>query len=306
MFSMSTDTLIALGHFFVSATLLAALWFVLAEGLARLVRLRSPSARTLLFVIPVLAAFGARVRLSGDATVIIVAVCLSVAMTLFLFDALRYRRFVASLAPDLRPAPHLQKIVDALAADFGMKVPPPAYELATAGAGPYIIGLRRPALVMPSAILKVMDPEETSALIAHELAHVHRRDALGKWVLLFLRRLAFLNPIAYWSYHRIGLETERACDLLAMDVTGRPGTLARALVKVEDYLAHSTPQSPVAALAAIPRADSHLAQRVRSIADYGSRIDEGRWLSILKLLGIFAVFSTLCLRPGGVLLALIN
>ena len=306
MFSMSTDTLTALGHFFVSATLLAALWFVLAEGLARLVRLRSPSARTLLFVVPVLAAFGARVRLSGDATVMVVAVCLSVAVTLFLFDALRYRRFVATLVPDLQPSAHLQKIVDALAVDFRMKVPPAAYELPTAGAGPYVIGLRRPALIMPSAILKVLDPEETRALIAHELAHVHRRDALGKWVLLFLRRLAFLNPVAYWAYRRIGLETERACDLLAMGVTGRPGTLARALVKVEEYLAHSTPRSPVFALATIPRADSHLAQRVRSIADYGTQVDDVAWLSIFKLLGIFAVFSAVCLRPGGVLLALIN
>lgn len=306
MFSVSTDTLVALGHFFVSATLLAALWFLLAEGLARLVRLRSPSARILLFVVPVLAAFGSRVRLSGDATIMIIAVCLSVAITLFLFDVLRYHRFVVAQAPDLQPSAHLQKIVDALAVDFRMKVPPAAYELATAGAGPYIIGLWRPALIMPSAILKVLDHEETRALIAHELAHVHRRDALGKWVLLFLRRLAFLNPAAYWAHRRIGLETERACDLLAMGVTGMPGTLARALVKVEEYLAHSTSQSPVSALATIPRADSHLSQRVRSIADYGTRVEDVTWLSIFKLLGIFAVFSAVCLRPGGILLALIG
>ena len=306
MVTIPNETLLLTAHFFLSAVVLAGVWFALAAGLAKLLRLESPVARMSIFVVPVVAAFGARIRLSADATFEIVAVCLSVALLWFLADLYQYRRFVAAVLPNLQRSPALQTIVDELAPRFGIRRPPEAYELSGAGAGPCVIGLRRPRLIMPRGICTLMDPDELRALVAHELAHVARRDAGLKWLWLFLRRLAFLNPIAAWAHRRIGLETERACDLLAMQATGKPGTLARTLVKMEEHLAQSPPLAPPFAMANVPRADSHLAARIESIATESEGLHDSKWSTGLKLLAIFSVFSALCLRPGTALLALIN
>ena len=306
MAAIPYETLVLTAHFFLSAILLAGVWFVLAAGLAKLLRLESPVARMLIFIVPVVAAFGARVRLSADATFEIIGVCVSVALAWFLADLYRYRRFTAAIMPNLRRSPALQAVVDELAPRFGLARPPAAYELSGAGAGPCVIGLRRPRLIMPRGICALMDADEMCALVAHELAHVARRDAGWKWLWLFLRRLAFLNPIAAWAHRRIGLETERACDLLAVQVTGKPGTLARTLVKMEERLAQSPPLAPLFAMANVPRADSHLAVRIASIASGTEGLHDSKWMTGLKLLAIFSVFSALCLRPGALLLTLIN
>lgn len=175
-------------HFFLSAILLAGVWFALAAGLAKLLRLESPLARMVIFIVPVVAAFGARIRLSGDATFEVIAVCLSVALVWLLADLYRYWRFTAAIMPNLTRSLALQAVVDELAPRFGIGLPPEAYELSGAGAGPCVIGLRRPRLIMPRGICTLMDPDEMRALVAHELAHVARRDAGLKWLWLFLRR----------------------------------------------------------------------------------------------------------------------
>ena len=306
MVAIPNEALLLAAHFFLSAVVLAGVWFALAAGLAKLLRLESPVARMAIFIVPVVAAFGARVRLSADATFEVIAVCLSVALVWFLADLYHYRRFTAAIMPNLKRSPALQAVVDELAPRFGILRPPAAYELSSADAGPCVIGLRRPRLIMPRGICTLMNADEMRALVAHELAHVARRDAGLKWLWLFLRRLAFLNPIAAWAHRRIGLETERACDLLAMQVTGKPGTLARTLVKMEEHLAQSPPLVPLFAMANVPRADSHLAVRIKSIASESEGSHDSTWMTGLKVLAIFSIFSVLCLRPGSALLALIN
>lgn len=78
-------------------------------------------------------------------------------------------------------------------------------------------------------------------MLAHELAHISRRDFVSKWALLFLTRLSWLNPIAGGLYRRIGLELECASDKLAGRITGLHGTLARTLVKTSCLIKDQPP-----------------------------------------------------------------
>ena len=300
----ASATVLLTTHFFLSAMVLAAVWYGAAALLTRLVGLHSPAARVLVFSVPLIAAFGARIRLSPDAVWEIVGVSLVVAGTLFSADVFRYRRFIRTLAQDLHPAPALQAVVDALAPHFGLRTPPRAYESNTVGGGPCVVGLWRPVVVVPRPVAACMDADELRALVAHELAHVRRRDGLWKWTLQFLRRLAFLNPVAWAVHRRIGLEVERACDLHAVYVTGQPGVLARTLVKVSDIV--SRPAEPAGRwdMANVPRAGSQLAHRIGAIAGYCEQSRPQGWRNFVKTTVVFGAFAMLCLQPGRVLLAI--
>ena len=72
-------------------------------------------------------------------------------------------------------------------------------------------------------------------MLAHEVAHIHRRDSRLGWLTFGLRLVSFYNPVALFTFHRISLDVERVCDAEAARSSGRGLALASALIKV--YLA---------------------------------------------------------------------
>lgn len=72
-------------------------------------------------------------------------------------------------------------------------------------------------------------PECARAVLAHELAHIRRRD----WLFLLLSRSAlalfWFNPLVWWLHGELAARTEDAADAEALNVLD-PGTYARTLV----------------------------------------------------------------------------
>ncbi len=93
-------------------------------------------------------------------------------------------------------------------------------------------GFARPRLVVSRWLVDLLEEEELVAVLAHELAHVRKGDGLWGWALLAVRAISFYNPVAVFALRRILYDNEKACDDLAVSVTGKPLSLASALVKV--------------------------------------------------------------------------
>ena len=70
----------------------------------------------------------------------------------------------------------------------GVRVRAPRLAVGDAATGPYVVGLLRPTIVVPPAL--VTEPALLGPALLHELAHVRRRDALGRFVQV-LARAAF-------------------------------------------------------------------------------------------------------------------
>jgi beta-lactamase regulating signal transducer with metallopeptidase domain len=81
--------------------------------------------------------------------------------------------------------------------------------------GPYVVGLLRPIIVVPPAILA--DATLLRAALLHELAHVKRRDALGRLVQLTAVALFWWLPVTRIVSRRLELARERACDAWALE-----------------------------------------------------------------------------------------
>lgn len=90
----------------------------------------------------------------------------------------------------------------------------------------------RPRIVLPRALVARLDDAEVDGVLAHELAHLARRD---HWVRL-LETLASIvfwwHPAVWWSRRRLRSAEEQCCDARVLSVLpGHAKAYAKALVE---------------------------------------------------------------------------
>lgn len=91
----------------------------------------------------------------------------------------------------------------------------------------------RPVVWLPAALFGALNPLHIDALLAHELAHVARRDWLLNALQGVIESLLFYHPAVWWLSRRIRREREHACDDLAVALCGDAIALAEALAALE-------------------------------------------------------------------------
>nr|WP_274387589.1 M56 family metallopeptidase [Salsipaludibacter albus] len=119
-----------------------------------------------------------------------------------------------------------------MSAQFGLRSPQAAVVECPGGAA--AVGIRRPVLLLDEALLAELDPAELEGVVAHELAHVARRDNLIALAFGIARDLTFFVPGGTWAVRHLLVERELAADQAAIGRTRRPGALAGGLMKVLD------------------------------------------------------------------------
>lgn len=160
----------------------------------------------------------------------------SLGVVLFLLDAwpiLRRRRRPPLAAAPADPADgaRLARELPFVAARLGLS-PPPVLHLHREGPVLFCTGVRRPAVVISSGTLALLDDEELRAALAHELAHVARHDPLRSWVLMAGRALMCLNPAFQVLSRAVARDAEWLADERAAEACGDRVALASALLKL--------------------------------------------------------------------------
>ena len=103
---------------------------------------------------------------------------------------------------------------------------------------PVTLGFFRPTILIPTAIMRDLDPGALAQVVGHELAHVARRDDWIRLAQRILGALFFFQPAVHWVARRIELERELACDDWTLTRTGaRPDVYARCLLRVGELAA---------------------------------------------------------------------
>lgn len=125
---------------------------------------------------------------------------------------------------------------------------------------PLAWGIRHPVILLP-ADCGTWSESRRRDVLAHELAHVARRDVL----ILTLGHIAcamhWFNPLAWFLKHRLAVECEHACDDLALtDGTSAPGYADHLLTTAVNYREHHS-------LAPVMAARSLLEGRIMAILD---------------------------------------
>jgi beta-lactamase regulating signal transducer with metallopeptidase domain len=98
---------------------------------------------------------------------------------------------------------------------------------------PTVVGWLRPVILVPVGALIGLPPEHVEALLAHELAHIWRRDYLVNLLQSVAEAVLFYHPAVWWVSNQIRTERELCCDDLAVAACGDVLTYARALAELE-------------------------------------------------------------------------
>lgn len=127
----------------------------------------------------------------------------------------------------------------------------------------FTYGLMRPSICVSRGLIRALSRGELEAVLAHEYAHVRRRDNLIMFLSLLLRDFLYPLPITHALFGILVNEREHAADDLAAGLTEKPLELASALVTMSRMSSHSA--SP--AYAAFSPAPSTVQSRVRRLLD---------------------------------------
>ena len=100
---------------------------------------------------------------------------------------------------------------------------------------PMVIGLVRPAILIPRALAGELTAAEVQQVLLHERAHIHRRDHWTNYALELAQALYFFHPAVWWIARELRREREIACDDAVVCATGEPAAYADCLAKLVDF-----------------------------------------------------------------------
>lgn len=99
--------------------------------------------------------------------------------------------------------------------------------------GPAVVGLVRPTILLPHAIVAGKTLRELEPILVHELLHVRRGDLWIALVQTLAQSLWWFHPLVWWAGRMINREAERSCDEEAIAELGcEPARYARTLLDV--------------------------------------------------------------------------
>lgn len=98
---------------------------------------------------------------------------------------------------------------------------------------PLTVGFWRPVVLLPVSVLTALPLDALELLVAHELVHVRRWDALINAVQMVIEAVLFFHPAMWWVSKCARDEREYACDDAVVQSLGAPRRYAEALLALE-------------------------------------------------------------------------
>ena len=162
---------------------------------------------------------------------------------------------------------------------------------------PFLLGLARPVIYLPSGL----EPDERQHVIAHEMAHLRRKDHWWKALGFLLLALFWPNPLLWLGYSRFCRDLELACD----ESVVRDLAPSERRAYAETLLRCSA--QPGALSAPLAFGETGVKQRIRALAKYRQ---PARWVTALAavlclLLGVCLAtnYQAPAFRPDQVILS---
>jgi hypothetical protein len=84
---------------------------------------------------------------------------------------------------------------------------------------PLLLGIRRPVILLPSALVAASSLSNIRLMIAHEMAHLKRFDLGWVWLAVAGESLLFFHPLLWLARREWRLAQEMACDEMVVRLT---------------------------------------------------------------------------------------
>jgi beta-lactamase regulating signal transducer with metallopeptidase domain len=166
-------------------------------------------------------------------------------LTLALWRLLRFQKALRLLGP----APSaLQEQSRRLASRLGL-ARCPAVWLVPAPVSPMLWALAKtPRILIPAGLWNRLTQEQRETLLAHELAHLQRRDHWVRLLELVVLGLYWWHPLAWWARRKLREAEEECCDAWVLRALPSAGpAYAGALLEAVTFLSEARAVLPPAA-----------------------------------------------------------
>ena len=110
-----------------------------------------------------------------------------------------------------------------------------------------------------------LNEDEQFGMLAHEYAHLLRRDQVWLTLAHLLERIFFFQPVQRVIRRKLQVETEHLCDAWAAEQTGEPLALARCLTRVAEWMQEGPQRALPESIPAMAAARSTLVARVEAL-----------------------------------------
>ncbi len=170
---------------------------------------------------------------------------------LLAISLLRVIRFHYCLQRQLLPATEaLSKLVRQVANQIGIRRLP-RVAISQANLSPFVWWTGgRPLVVIPQLAIEGLAGDELRLIVAHELAHVKRRDYYVRWLEWLSGIALWWNPVLWVARRQLRTTEEIACDAMVVETIGAPRQqYARSLLNMAELLTTSTLRPPAVASA---------------------------------------------------------
>ena len=129
------------------------------------------------------------------------------------------------------------------------------------------VALANDEVCLPRRALVELDAVEQESMLAHEIAHVVRRDPQWLIVARVIEVVLFVQPLNALARRRMQAVAEFLCDDWAVQRTRQPVMLAKALAAVAEWVGRAPRLHAMSAM--VESGGSPLVQRVRRILGGG-------------------------------------
>ncbi len=119
----------------------------------------------------------------------------------------------------------------------------------------------RARVLLPAALFARLDAAAREAILAHELAHVRRRDHWVRLLETLISTLFWWHPVVWWAARQLRELEDQCCDAIVLHSAPQAAkSYATALLDTLDFLSDRSIAAPLGATAA--RSSASLARRI--------------------------------------------
>ncbi len=128
-----------------------------------------------------------------------------------------------------------------------------------------------------------MDAQEWQWVLAHELAHIRRRDYMVRWLEWLACVCFWWNPVVWWAQRNLRAMEEICCDALVVSsLKPKPHSYANSILTAVESLARPALRPP--AMASEINSGGFLERRFKMIVSEKTNRSNSRWLKVCVLL----------------------
>lgn len=118
--------------------------------------------------------------------------------------------------------------------------------------GPAVVGFNKPVIVISPSLLITLQKDQLQYILAHEFAHIQRRDVAVNWLMHIILIIHWFNPLLWLAVHKARQDQEMACDAYALNRMSpqQNNAYGQTIIHVLDHFSGNQRQPGLAGLSA--------------------------------------------------------